>query len=307
MEVGASTTAHMRDNDSSRTIEFAVNLRGAGSPAEFTRVVRRADELGFDVLAAPDHLGAPDPFVVLSGAAMVTSRLRLRTYVLNAAFWNAALLAREVATLDRISGGRVELGLGAGYMRSEFEDAGVPWSRLDDRVQIMERLLLEVQRRLSEPSMEPKPMQPHIPLMIGAMSGLGLSVAARHADVIGFSGLRLVRGTLALCSSEETAERVAEVRRLAAGRPYRSDVLLQRVVVDGDPEQAAAALVREIGGGVSAAQILDSPFVLLSPNPEQAAAELRRRRTMFAFDSITTHQPSMEALGEVLAALRVGA
>jgi probable F420-dependent oxidoreductase len=291
---------------STDAIEFGVNFRTAASPAEFTSLVRRADELGFDVLAAPDHLGAPDPFVALSGAAMVTSRLRLRTYVLNAAFWNAALLAREVATLDLLSGGRVELGLGAGYNRSEFDDAELPWSRLEERVQVMERLLLEVRRRLADPSMQPKPVQPHVPVMVGAMSGLGLAVAARHADVVGFSGLRLVKGRLTLCSSEETAERVAEVKGLAAGRPYRSDVLLQRVVVDGDPQQAAAAFASEVGGEVNATEILDSPFVLMSPDPTQAVAELRRRKAVFGFDSVTTHQPSMEALGEVVAAFRAG-
>jgi probable F420-dependent oxidoreductase len=288
------------------SIEFGVNFRSAASPAEFTTLVRRADELGFDVLAAPDHLGAPDPFIGLSAAAMVTPRLRLRTYVLNAAFWNAALLAREVATLDLISGGRIELGLGAGYNRSEFEDAGLAWSRHDERVEVMERLLLEVRRRLSDASMQPKPVQPHVPMMVGAMSGLGLAVAARHADIVGFSGLRQVKGRLTLCSSNETAERVAEVKRLAAGREYRSDVLLQRVVVDGDPEQAAAAFAKEVGGDISGADILDSPFVLLSRDPAQAAAELRRRRAVFGFDSVTTHQPSMEALGQVIAAYRAG-
>ena len=81
-------------------IQFGVNFRAAASAVEFEQQVRRAEELGFDVFAAPDHLGATGPFTILAAAAAISRTLRLRTYVLNAGFWNPALLAREVATLD---------------------------------------------------------------------------------------------------------------------------------------------------------------------------------------------------------------
>jgi len=78
------------------------------------QLVRRADELRYDVFAAPDHLGGLAPITALTAAGMTSGRLRLRTYVLNTGFWNPALLAREVASLDLLSQGRAELGLGAG-------------------------------------------------------------------------------------------------------------------------------------------------------------------------------------------------
>ena len=81
-------------------VSFGIVLRGSPSASEFSDVVRRAEQIGCDVLAAPDHLGAPDPFIVLTAAAQITERMRLRTYVLNVGFWNAALLARSVATTD---------------------------------------------------------------------------------------------------------------------------------------------------------------------------------------------------------------
>ena len=87
-------------------IQFGVTFRAASSAAEFEQFVRRAEELGFDVFAAPDHLGATGPFTILAAAVAMSRTLRLRTYVLNAGFWNAALLAREVATLDLLSAGR---------------------------------------------------------------------------------------------------------------------------------------------------------------------------------------------------------
>jgi hypothetical protein len=70
---------------------------------------------------------------------MVSHRLRLRTYVLDAGFWNAVLLARDVATLDALSDGRVELGVGAGHIRHEHENARLPWLPFRDRVAAMAR------------------------------------------------------------------------------------------------------------------------------------------------------------------------
>src|SRR5215472_12672156 len=125
-------------------IQFGVNFHGVSSQQEFRQLVRRGDELGFDVLAAPDHLGAAGPFTVLAAVGALDERLRLRTYVLNVGFWNPALLAREVATLDLLSGGRAEFGIGAGHMKSEHDDAKLPWLPFKERVEAMESALTEV-------------------------------------------------------------------------------------------------------------------------------------------------------------------
>ncbi len=290
-------------------IQFGVNFHAADSAAEFERLVRRIDELSYDVLAAPDHLGAMGPFTLLAGAAMVSRRLRLRTYVLNAGFWNPALLAREVATLDLLSGGRAELGLGAGHTKSEHDDAGLPWLAFGDRIGLLEATAAEVMRRLADPGHQPAPVQRPVPLMVAAMSGPGLAVASRHADVVGFAGLRQVPGrplgTFTLVGAAETAERVAAVREQAGGRSYRSDVLLQHVAIGPDPARFAA----EMTAGVSwmtVDEVLASPFVLYAETADEGAAELRRRHEQYGFDSVTTHQPSMEALGQVIAAYRGG-
>jgi alkanesulfonate monooxygenase SsuD/methylene tetrahydromethanopterin reductase-like flavin-dependent oxidoreductase (luciferase family) len=113
--------------------------------------VREFERLEFDFLAQGDHLGTPAPFGLLAAVAGVSERLRVRTYVLNTGFWNPALLAREAATLDRLSGGRLELGLGAGTIPDEFETAALAWRPLPDRVVQMQRTLLEVRNALASP------------------------------------------------------------------------------------------------------------------------------------------------------------
>jgi probable F420-dependent oxidoreductase len=287
-------------------VQFAINVRAVPSQQEFTRLVRRAEALGYDAVAVPDHLGGLAPFAALSAAGMISERLRLRTYVLNTGFWNPALLAREVATLDVLSRGRVELGLGAGHRKDEHEDAQLPWLPLQARVRALEKMTLEVRHRLADPAHRPQPVQRPVPLLVGAMSNPALSVAARHAEIIGFSGLRHVQGTPAgtftVFSAAETAQRVDEVRRQAGGRPYRSDALLAWVVIGRDPEQAAAEIAAAASGHLTVAQLLDTPFALLAQDVGHAVAELRRRQQVYGFDSVTTRQPNLEALGEVIAA-----
>ncbi|MDL5156426.1 TIGR03621 family F420-dependent LLM class oxidoreductase [Actinomycetospora termitidis] len=290
------------------SLEFGVNLFSCPPPVEFAELVRRVDALGVDVLAAPDHVGAASPFAVLVAAGGVSDRLRLRTYVLNAGFWNAALLAREVATADVLTGGRIEVGIGAGHMRSEHDDAGLPWHDHPGRVAAMTELVADLRRRLADPAMAPRPVQEPVPVMIGAMSERALDVAAREAEIVGLAGLRQVRGqrmgTFTVVSAEETDRRVAEIRERAAGRSYRTDLLLQSVVVDREPEAAAREFAAAVGDRITVDELLDTPFVLFAPSAADAAEELERRRVRYGLTSVTTHEPSMSALGEVLAAYR---
>ena len=105
---------------------FSYNIFGIGSGEDFATTCRRGERHGYDTVFAADHLGVASPFPVLVAAVSATQRLRVGTLVLNAPFWNPMLLAREVATTDVLTGGRLELGLGAGHMTGEFDQA-VTW------------------------------------------------------------------------------------------------------------------------------------------------------------------------------------
>jgi probable F420-dependent oxidoreductase len=300
-------------------LTFGVSLGGWTSTADLLESARRAERDGIDTVTVADHLGAPAPFQVLAAAATVTERVRLRTYVLDAYFWhaatpNAALLAREAATLDRLSDGRLELGVGAGHMRHEHESAALPFPNVTRRWADTERLLEDLRRRLADAEHRPAPVQQPVPLMVAAMGERGLRVAARHADVVGLAGLTSVpgkpAGTFTLVDAATTDERVGLVRTLAAehGRAPRLDVLLQWVKVDADPHESAAAMAAEAAEDgadwFSEELLLDSPFLLFAESPEAGAAELRRRSERWGIASWSTHGRSADALTRVAHAHR---
>jgi probable F420-dependent oxidoreductase len=247
---------------------------------------------------------------------MISSRLRLRTYVLNSYFWNPALLAREAATLDLLSGGRLELGVGAGHMRHEHDDAGLPFPGVGQRWEHTGALLADVRRRLAAADHVPAPVQRPVPVMVAAMGERGLRLAAEHADVVGLAGALQVpgrpAGAFTLADRAVTDERVGLVREVAAahGRDPELDVLLQQVVLDADPEETAARAVAEaVAQGVewlTPELLRDTPFVLFAATPQDAAAELRRRAARWGVGCWSTHAPYGDALARVAAAAREG-
>jgi probable F420-dependent oxidoreductase len=292
-------------------LAFGVNVgwmhRGGRHPVE---AARQAEAAGFDVVTAADHVGRTSPFVALAAAAAVTTRVRLRTYVLDHGFWNPGLLARDVATLDAVSGGRVELGLGVGYVAAEHAKVGLPFPPYAERLANLEGFVGELRRHLADPDVDPRPVQDRVPVFVAAMSRRGLEVAARTADVVALSGTIQAPGrpgTLALVSAEDTDERVALVRseRERVGLPPPAfDVLLQQVVVDRDPEAVAAEWVAGDEGLTTVEQVLHSPFVLWARTPEDAAAELVRRSERWGIRSWCTHPMSGAALAQVVKVLR---
>lgn len=276
------------------------------------QVCRSAEEAGYDSVQVPDHLGAASPFALLAAAAAATSRIRLGTLVLNNEFWNPALLAREAATVDRVSGGRLELGLGAGHMKSEFEAAGIPWRPHAERMDRLESSIGELDRLFAEDGQEPLPHQvPRPPLLIGAHGDRGLELAARHADIVGFSGLSQIKGarmgSFRVADVEETRRRVDIVRTQAGQRAdaLEFNLLVQAVIVTDDAEKSAAELARDHAGtGLDTARkVLEVPYVLIG-TPAEIAAELIANRREFGFSYITTHGPYREALSEVIPVVR---
>jgi probable F420-dependent oxidoreductase len=306
-----------------RPFRFGVNVRTAGSAAEWADKARKVERLGYSVLLVPDHLAELlAPFPALAAAAASTTRLRMGTAVLNNDFRHPVLLAREAATLDVLSDGRFELGLGAGHMRSEYEQAGLTFDagatrvgRLAEAVVIVKELLegkpvsfTGRHYRVSDHTIHPRPVQrPRPPMFIGGNAPRLLQLAAGQADIVGLTGIAFRRGGTAPDVSDFRAavvdERVRLVREVAGERLERVELnaLVQRVIVTDDRRGAAQELSAR-WPSLTADEILASPYVLVG-TVDQIVDDLRARRDRWGISYIMTHEPFIDALAPVVARL----
>ncbi|MFF5973012.1 TIGR03621 family F420-dependent LLM class oxidoreductase [Streptomyces sp. NPDC012769] len=281
---------------------FAVNmLRPPVTADEWRARCRRAEELGYDLVLVPDHLGMPAPFPALVAAAEATTRVRVGTFVLNAGFWNPALLAREVATTAALTGGRLELGLGTGYVRAEHEEAGIPFLPPGERVDHLARTVEELAGALKGDEDTPR-----TPLLIGGNGDRVLRLAARHAQVTAFSGGRFAGDSGTVLTAEELAGRVAAYRGFEAEagreRPAELNLLLQRVLVTED-RAAAVADFLPLVPYLTEEQVLDLPILAVG-TVRGIADRLVALRERLGFSYLTVLDDAMEAFGPVIAELR---
>jgi probable F420-dependent oxidoreductase len=311
---------------------IGVNLL-ASEPARWLDDCRRAEALGFDEISVADHLveGSKNPLVALAAAAAVTESVTLSTMVLNNLLRHPGELAAEAAMLQALSGGRFILGMGAGYAASEHEAIGVAlpspperFDRLEEAVDALARLLrgeavtTDGQHyRFTDHRAWPVP-EPPVPILVGGGSHRLLEIAARHADIVGFTGfsVRSSGPSLTHFSAAGLQERWERVQLLAAERAgdLRYQLLVQQVTISDDREAAAAALAAQWadeGPAISVDDVLDCPFLLLG-SPSQIAAQMRRHMQRWGIGTWTTFSgreddPPLEALAEVIAELRVPA
>jgi probable F420-dependent oxidoreductase len=290
---------------------------------DWLRHARRVEAAGFDTLLLPDHLagGLVSPLSALVVAAEATTNLRIGTLVLNNDLRHPVVLAREAATIDLLTDGRLELGLGAGYQRAEYVQSGISMDpalvrieRMEEAAQLL-RLLwsgeevsfdgthYQVDAHVCLPGAGPRP----IPLLVGGNGPRVLEVAARHADTVGFIGLgqdpetgRLRTGSF---TSAGLAQQVAEVRRLASARTTEVEfsILVQEVILTGD-RRAAAEKVRSWLPDLSVEELLDSPYILTGTAGEMAE-QLRVVRERFGVTYITVFAEASPAIEQVMEAL----
>lgn len=313
----------------SRPLRFGLHTalpRGS----EFGEFAMSVQDAGFDVLTIPDHLvGSLSPFAGAAAAACATSRLHTGTLVLNNDLRHPVDTAREVATVAAISGGRFELGLGAGHMKSEYDAAGLRFDsgatrvgRLIESVDVIRPLLagepVDVDGshycvRAEAGELVAAPGVP-VPLLIGGNGTRVLRLAGRVADIAGLAGFSHNRDAtkVELTHFDDTGldDRIAVVRDAAGDRfdAIELNALIQFVVLTDDRAAAAAELAATFGG-VSPQFILDSPFVLLGTH-EQMAEMLAQRQQRFGvsywtvFDEWVGRSSAMPDIAKVIALLR---
>jgi probable F420-dependent oxidoreductase len=289
-----------------RPFRFGVGLTASESRRDWVTKCRKAEDLGYDVLGVADHLAMPAPFPAVVLAAESTTRPRLSTAVLNAGFYRPALLARDAATTDQLTGGRLELGLGTGYVRDELTAAGLPWPSPRERVDHLEHTVTELRRLLADPTYLPRPTQHGgPPLFIGGSGDRLLALAAREADIVGFTGFSHGRhGELGpLNPAERLTQRIDYAGGLLGPRlaEVELNILVWRVKITANRRANANQLapVR----GLSADQLLAVPTVLIG-TARQIADQLLEYREKLGISYVTVSEYNVEALAPVIELLR---
>jgi probable F420-dependent oxidoreductase len=301
-------------------ISFAIHASWAPTGEQWLTFARRVETLGYEALYIPDHLGNQlSPMPALAAAAAVTTRLRLGGYVFANDYRSPLLLAREAATLDHLSGGRVDFGIGAGWMTSDYRQLGLRYDRPGVRI---DRLVESVgviralfagepvthrgmHYRLDEARLAPLPVQrPHPPFMIGGGGPRMLRFAAREADIVGIIPQMDPRGRPIIRQATEgaTERKAAFIREVAAERwdAIRIDVIVFDAGLVGRPSGAAASAVTAIKA--AAAGLIGTPYVMYGTLARLRELLLRRRdRTGISHYTLPGH--AAEAMAPLVEAL----
>jgi probable F420-dependent oxidoreductase len=270
-----------------KDFRFSLSMRFFKSRAALVEKVKRAEDLGYDILCVPDHLGAAAPFPTLTAVAMVTTRIRMSMYVLNAAFYKPALLSRDLQALDVLSDGRLEIGLGTGYVREEFEAAELPYPSAGARVDYLEHMTIYL-----------KEHHPSAPILIAGNGDRVLTLAAQHADQIGLTGAK-VRAV-----DDPLAERIEFVRSAAGDR---FDALELNMVITALPREGETIpdlkMTRAYAPDSSDEELLSAPSVL-SGTPREMADTLSEYREKYGLTCFTVQDNHIENFAKVIAELR---
>jgi probable F420-dependent oxidoreductase len=299
---------------------------GAPTRSGYVDAVRRAEQLGFDVVLCSDHLELKarhfshfSPLIALTAAAMVTERIRIGSSVLNQDFRHPAVLAREAASLDVLSDGRLELGLGMGWNEPEYRMAGISFDpaperlrRLTEYVQVVKGVMAEQSFsfdgeffKITEMPGEPAPLQrPHPPIMVGATRPRMLALAAREADIVSLSMLQAPDPSWAFLQT------MLDQVRVTAGERFASlELQLPIAATIPHPVGGVDAVRAAIAGGEHFISMLASKFgeealadspMVLTGMPQQMAQKLMDLRQRCGIGAVMIPMPQMEALAEVI-------
>ena len=290
-----------------RPFRFGVVIANALSRTAFVTLVRKAEELGYATLLMPDRtITGLAPLTALAVAAEATTSLRVGSYVFCNDYRHPALLAKEVATLDFLSGGRFELGLGAGVGPFDYQQLGLPFDEGNERVDRFEEALCVIKRLFTEESVNfsgkhytitgmkglPRPIQkPHLPIAIGGTGKRMLSLAAREADNISIIFKLPQQGINA--PNETLEQKLAWVREAAGDRFARLELSQLSYVLAINDSQ----IDRDVEGDGP-----PIPRVVMSTG--QAVEHLLEQRERYGFSYIPVYGGAqMEKFAPVVARL----
>jgi probable F420-dependent oxidoreductase len=305
-----------------RPFRFGVQYSNAVDGRAWRDHARKLEDLGYSSLFIPDHFGNEwGPLVALTVASEATENLTVGSLVLDNDYRHPLVLAKELATLDLVSEGRLEVGIGAGWLRTDYDQAGMAYespgkrvSRLEESVQLLKQFwtgepvsFSGEHYEISNATCHPMPHTNGGPrLLIGGGSRRVLRLAVEHADIIGVNP-RLASGAIDAESIASTApaayaERIGWIREAAGSR--FDELELQSLVFLAQLGRPKAVIAEEMSAllGYPAEDVAASSTVLIGTEDEIVETLLARRDEL-GFSYWVLHEGDVDAFAPVVGRL----
>jgi probable F420-dependent oxidoreductase len=305
-----------------RPFRFGVQASKAPDRASWVDLAKRCEDRGYAVLTMPDHFDeqlAPVP--ALMTAADATTTLRVGALVWDNDYKHPLVLAKELATMDLLSEGRLEIGIGAGWMIADYEQAGMPYDRPGVRIDRFVEGLAIIKGLMSpdvfsftgqhytvtEHNGTPKSVQrPHPPILIGGGGKRVLTIAAREADIIGVNASMhagvVGPEAIATMTAEAVDEKVAIIRDAAGARLDSIEMNVRAFMVNVTDDRAATVSFLSTALGVDEQMIDSTPFALIG-SPAKIVEDLLARRERWGFSYVIVGADDIETFAPVVAEL----
>jgi probable F420-dependent oxidoreductase len=304
-----------------RPFRFGIQASTATTRQEWVSLAQRAEGHGYSVLTMPDHFGdqlAPVPAMMAAAAA--TTDLRVCALVFDNDYKHPVVLAKELATMDLLSDGRVEIGLGAGWMVSDYEQLGIPYDKPGVRIDRFVEGLHIIQQCMQPDAFSfsgshytitgynglPKPAQAKVPVLIGGGGKRVLGIAAREADIVGINPSMhtgvVGPETFGHMTAESVDEKVAIVQAAAGDRFQDIELNIRAFLVNVTDDGAGARGRLASMLGVGDDMLVTSPFALIG-SPAELIERLLERRERWGFSYVIVGPDEVDTFAPVVAAL----
>ena len=277
------------------------------------------ESLGYSTLFLPDHFGEQlSPIAALMSAADATTTLRIGSLVFDNDYRHPVVLAKEAATLDLLSDGRLEFGLGAGWMTSDYEQTGIPLDPPGTRIERMAEGLEIIKRFFTGGPVSfegkhykvhgvdgfPSPVQkPHPPIIVGGGGRRMLRLAAQQADIVSVNYKltegRVSRALVRTGLAEATEEKLAWIKEAAGDRFSKIELCATIFVANVTDDRDGAAAAFAAGSGAEPHQVLEMPHFLIG-TIDQMVEDLQARRERFGISYVVFPDAAAESLAPVV-------
>jgi probable F420-dependent oxidoreductase len=304
-----------------KPFRFGVQVSNATSSESWRDKARKLEDLGYATLFMPDHFGnelAPMPAMAM--AAAHTTTLRIGALVFDNDYKHPAILAKEAATIDLLCDGRLELGIGAGWMKTDYDALGLQYDPPAVRVDRFEEALHIIKQcfsgekfthhgahyRVTDYVSYPKPAQQHIPLLVGGGGKRVLSIAAREADIIGINP-NLRAGEVGLDATKDslqaqTDRKLGWVREAAGARMADLEIQMRFFITKVTDDRMALAKAIAPGFGVEPEEALESSAALVGTESE-IIEQLHRRRERWDLSYVIVGDDNIDEFAPIVAKL----